>query len=214
MRTVKIDNNDAGWWLYNGSDEWKEYCAVDSFNETYVIHGNRDYNTIEEATWYTKAAELLADMDQSEREEVERLYPEYTKEQFVKLYEAYNKGYRDEDDLYVEVLNTIFPQDKFDTATIRGYSQGEWNNVLYKVGENVDISLLEEMYFGHITELIDESEEGCTAIVTHDELWKAERENTLEKFLRDALDIPKDEEIEVYESDGYIQQTKWKKVEV
>lgn len=214
MRKIKIDSQDGCWWLYGKTNSWKDYCSVDNFDETYVIHGNRDYNTIEEASWYETAKNLLGDMDQSEREEVERLYPEYTKEQFAKIYEAYDKKYRDEDDLYVAILSIIFPQEKFDTATIRGYNQGEWQDVLYKVTEQTNINLLEEIYYGHVSEVFEDNDDGCTAVVTHDELWKAQREGKLEDLVKDMLDIPKDEEIEIYESDGYERVVKWKKVEL
>lgn len=212
MRTIRIDSQEGGTWLYNNGD-WKDYCGVENFDETFVIHGNRDYHGIEEASWYEKAKELLGDLDQNEFEEVQRLYPEYTNEQFAKILDVYGKKYRDEDDLYVAILNIIFPEENFKTATIRGYSQSEWNDVLYKDGEGVDINQLEAFYFGQISEVYEEGD-GCTAIETHDNLWKAQREGTLEKFVKDMLDIPSDEEIEIYESDGYIQTTRWKKVEV
>lgn len=222
MTTVRIDTQEGGIFLYGKDEMWKDYCGVENFDETFVIHGNRDYNVIEEAAWYDDVKYLMCDLDELDWNDSEdvastrQYYHDYSDEQWKAICKIYDDcKISDSDDTYVKVLRIIYPNDKWETGTIRGYSQSEWNDVLYKANEVDDLTTLEEYYYGHIAELYtDDDENGCSAsaLVTHDELWKAEREGKLEELIRGALDISKDEEIQVFESDGYIQQTKWKEV--
>lgn len=217
MREIKIDNESGCAWLYGSTEDWKEYVS-ENFDEIFVIHGNRDYNAIEEAAWYDEVKYLMRDFDEldwNDKDDVastRQYYHDYSDEQWKAICKIYDEcKVSDSDDTYLKVLQILHPEEKWEIGTIRGYSQSEWNDVLYKATNVENLDTLEAYYYGHLTELYDETE-NVTAIVTHDKLWEAERENKLGELIRNYLDIPKDEEIHVQESDGTIQVTKWKEV--
>lgn len=208
MRTIRISNSDISW-LYRDSEYWKNFCGCDDFDETYVVFGNRDYAEIKNASWYCEAINLGGDLDNGcEREDFDNL----TDEQYNKAKEIYdNCRCYDDTETIIKFLEVLYPDDKFKTCVIRGYVQGDWNNVIYKANVTHDINLLEAYYFGEVTEIFDE--EGATAVVTDDDLYKAKHEGRLKDLCYDLLDIDKEEEIKIYEDDGYITTIKWKEVE-
>lgn len=207
MRTIKINTNEAPFWLYDSYDSWKEEVS-ENFDEIYVIKGNRDYKEIVEASWYKRAMDLIHNFEQEVEKE---WFTDLTETQYNEIKEIIDKcRYSDDFATILKVLKVIYPEEKFETATIRGYCQGDWNEVLYKVN-GADIELLEAYYFGMVAEVFDETE-NFNAVVTDDALWKAERENKVESLVRECCYIPDDEEIEIYKSDGYVKVINWVKV--
>ena len=210
MRTIRINTQADCYWLFSG-DEWKGYCGCteEEFGETYVIKGNRDYKEIAEASWFEKATDLINDLEQ----EVDRKYfTDLTDAQYGKAKEVIEKcRYSDDFDTIIKVLNILYPEDEFKSGTIRGYCQRDWQEVLYKVNVPHNLELLEAYYFGMITEIYDETE-NIVECVTDDAIWDAERKGEIEKFVRETLDIPENEEIKILMSDGYVTTIKWKEV--
>lgn len=144
MVEIKIDNTgDGTWWLYNSNQGWKDYCGCENFDEQVVLTGNRDFTGCTEAEWYQNAKKILDDID---------CYDEYptdvSDEVNAKLKEMYDKC-RCTEDILVDVIRLLYPEDTFKTGTIRGYSQGDWQD--YIVMGDVDTDLLEAMYFGKIS---------------------------------------------------------------
>ena len=206
MVEIRIDNTgDGTWWLYNDNNVWKDYCGCDNFDEQVILTGNRHCKEYTDAEWYQAAKDILNDIDCYDE------YPEYTSEEVnAKLKELYDKC-RCTEDIIVDVLRLLYPEDAFKNGTIRGYCQGDWQN--YIVKGDVDTDLLEAMYFGKISDItvtIDEEEFGD--VITHDELWRAEREEGLKEFFREYYEIDKDEEIRILQEDGYRQVIDWKEV--
>ncbi len=204
---IYINSQDGCDWLYV-YDNWKEYCGIEDFDETVVITGNRDYQSHINASWYLKAKEMINDLDcYYDYDEWLGIYKkEFTIEQLQKVNELYMKcNYTDT--IIVPVCRILYPMEDFTETTIRGYTQGEWQTVIYK--GNIDVDMLESVYFGKIAEIYCED---CSTFVTHDELWKWERDGNLEKHIRDEFGINDDEPLDIYEADGYVQSIKWKKV--
>lgn len=206
MVEIRIDNTgDGTWWLYNDNDVWKDYCGCDNFDEQVILAGNRHCKECTDAEWYQAAKDILNDIDCYDE------YPEYTSEEVnAKLKELYDKC-RCTEDIIVDVLRLLYPEDAFKDGTIRGYSQGDWQD--YIVKGDVDTDLLEAMYFGKISDITVKTEdEEFGDVITHDELWRAEREEGLEEFFRNHYEIDKDEEIHILQTDGYKQVVDWRKV--
>ena len=202
MVEIRIDNTgDGTWWLYNDNDEWKDYCGCNNFDEQVILAGNRSCKEYKDSEWYQKAKEVIDDIDCYE------LYPEYTSEEVnAKLKEIYDKC-RCTEDIIVDVLRLLYPEDAFKDGTIRGY----WQN--YIVKGDVDTDLLEAMYFGKISDItVTTDEEEFGDIITHDELWRAEREEGLKEFFKNRYELDKDEEIHILQADGYKQILDWKEV--
>ena len=205
MVEIKIDNTGEGtWWLYGKSDNWKDYIGCENFDEEVVLVGNRDYNGYTEAEWYQKAKQILDDID---------CYNEYpdnlSDETNAKLKELYDKC-RCTEDIIIDVLRLLYPEDIFRAGTIKGYVQSEWQE--YIVKGSVDTDLLEAFYFGKIADITFTSEDDEFGdVITHDELWKAEREG-LKEFMRKRYDIDKDEDVHIMQADGYRQVVNWKEV--
>lgn len=206
MTEIRIDNTgDGTWWLYNDNDVWKDYCGCDNFDEQVILAGNRHYKEYKDAEWYQAAKDILNDIDCYDE------YPKYTSEEVnAKLKELYDKC-RCTEDIIVDVLRLLYPEDAFKDGTIRGYCQGDWQN--YIVKGDVDTDLLEAMYFGKISDItVTTDEEEIGDIITHDELWRAEREEGLKEYFRKRYELDKDEEIHILQADGYKQILDWKEV--
>ena len=206
MVEIRIDNTgDGTWWLYNDNDVWKDYCGCDNFDEQVILAGNRHCKECTDAEWYQAAKDILNDIDCYDE------YPEYTSEEVnAKLKELYDKC-RCTEDIIVDVLRLLYPEDAFKNGTIRGYCQGDWQN--YIVKGDVDTDLLEAMYFGKISDItVTTDEEDFGDIITHDELWRAEREDGLKEYFRKRYELDKDEEIHILQADGYKQVVDWKEV--
>lgn len=206
MVEIRIDNTgDGTWWLYNDNDVWKDYCGCDNFDEQVILAGNRHYKECTDAEWYQAAKDILNDIDCYDE------YPEYTSEEVnAKLKELYDKC-RCTENIIVDVLRLLYPEDAFKDGTIRGYCQGDWQD--YIVKGDVDTDLLEAMYFGKISDItVTTDEEKFGDIITHDELWRAEREEGLKEYFRKRYELDKDEEIHILQADGYKQILDWKEV--
>ena len=212
MIKVYCDGQSGIDYLYDLNDSWKEYCGVENFDETYVIKGNDSFHAHDTAEWYQKALELGSDLNLG-CEKVD--FPDLTDDQYKKAKEIYDKcRCFDDDKTVIEFLGVLYPNEEFETTTIRGYVQRDWQEVIYKKTPEVNIKLLEAMYFGMLTEIWCEDEDGVTisGFVTDDQFWEAENNGTLKELVRDVLDIPSDEPIEIYKADGVIKTTNWTKI--
>lgn len=211
MVEIKIDNTgDGTWWLYNSNQGWKDYCGCENFDEQVVLVGNRNFTGYTEAEWYQKADELLNDI--ANDFDALDICDDYslTQEQYKTVKEMYDKC-RCTEDILVDVIRLLYPEDTFKTGTIRGYSQGDWQDYIIK--GDVDTDLLEAMYFGNISDItVTTDEEEFGDVITHDELWRAEREEGLKEFFRNHYELGKDEEIHILQADGYKQVVDWKPV--
>ena len=210
MTEIKIDNTGNGtWWLYGKSETWKDYIGCENFDEEVVLVGNRDYNNYTEASWYQKANELLDDI--ANDFDALDICDDYslTQEQYKTAKEMYDKC-RCTEDILIGVIRLLYPEDTFKTGTIRGYSQGDWQD--YIVKGDVDTDLLEAFYFGSISDItVDSNDDSFGDVITHDELWKAER-GDLKEYFRERYDLSKDEEIHILKADGMRQVVDWQEV--
>ena len=69
------------------------------------------------------------------------------------------------------------------------------------------------MYFGKISDITVKTEdEEFGDVITHNELWRAEREEGLKEFFRSHYEIDEDEEIHILKADGYKQVVDWQEV--
>ena len=205
MTEIRIDNTGEGtWWLYGGSENWKDYVVCENFDEQVVLTGNRDFGGCTEASWYQRAKEVLTDIDCYDE------YPDDVSEEVKeKLKELYEKCRRTED-IIVDVLRLLYPENSFNKGTIRGYCQGDWQEYIIK--GDVDTDLLEAFYFGKIADIsVDDGEDLFGDVITHDELWEAERED-LKEYMRKRYDLPEDEEIHILQANGMKQVVDWKEV--
>lgn len=216
MKTIRIFTSGCDW-LYNSAEEWMDYCGTDNFTETYVIKGNRDYRDIADASWYKIVLKLMEEFDNEDEhndDDVKDICTYYgiTKEQYEEFKKVYDKyGYNDNNDIIVQFLNAIYPDDKFDTYTIRGYAPREWNEVIYKASAMHDLQALEDYYFGHVNEIYCE-EENISGVVTDNDLWESENSGSLKELCCDALGIGYSDDIKLYISDGFVQVVNWREV--
>ena len=210
MRTIRImDNVD---WLWSSVENGKEEIAgsVEAFDDNIVIHGNRSYNAYENAKWYKEAMLLINEWDEEFTRED---YLEFTDEQYKSLKELIENPprYADDNENIARIVNILHPERKIIAATIRGYSQSDWQNVLYDANAGIDIDWIEAVYFGKIKDVFDEESFNST-IITNNALWDAEREGNLQEKIYEWLNIPNDELIKVFVQDGYTQVVNWKEV--
>ena len=210
MTTIKINTEEPV--------DYVELEDVVDFNHV-VIKGNRDYWPHEEAPWWKEAIEYISDMDcygtdDDCKPDYDYDWGKLTKEQTDAIIKLYDKCQRSDDYRFImKVIKVLHPELKIEGCTIRGYCQSDWQDVIYET-DKVDIDLLEAVYFGKITDIIVENGDDCYGDwITDDELWKAERnEDNLADFFRKRFDIPDDEEIEIYKSNGIIRTIRWEKV--
>lgn len=205
MVEIKIDNTGNGTdWLYGKTENWKDYVGCENFDEEVVLIGNRSYSGCTEASWYQKAKDILNDIDCYDE------YPDDVSEEVnAKLKELYDKCRRT-DDIIIDVLRLLYPEDTFKTGTIRGYCQGDWQDYIIK--GDVNVNQLEAFYFGHLADItVDDDGDMFGDVITHDELWEAER-GDLKEFMRKRYDILDSVEIRIMKADGMKQVVDWKEV--
>lgn len=184
-----------------------------------VIKGNRDYCSYDEAPWWTEANEYISDMDcygtdDDCRRDYEYNWNKITKEQTDAIIKAYDECQRSDDDRFIiKIVNILHPELKLKGCTIRGYSQSDWQDVIYEE-DKVDIDLLEAVYFGKITEIsVTNGDDTYYDWIPDSELWDTERNNDrLVEFFRKRYSIDKNEEIEIFKSNGIIRTIRWEKV--
>ena len=203
-------------WLYGEDELWKDRVGVFEFDETFVLKGNKRFKECIEASWYHMAAGILSGIDQG----AGRMdYPDLTDAQWDEMAALYDScRYIDTNETIVKALGILFPEKKFESRTIRGYSQSDWQEVIYPAAEVSDEQLerLEAYYFGKVSAVDcdpeDEDEVGITDTVTDDELWEAERNGTVADLIRDVCGLEDEDGLTIYKSDGYIRHIKWKKI--
>ena len=125
MVEIRIDNTgDGTWWLYNDNDVWKDYCGCDNFDEQVVLTGNRHYKEYKDSEWYQAEKDILNDIDCYDE------YPEYKYEEVnAKLKELYDKC-RCTEDIIVDVLRLLYPEDAFKNCSVCVFCQGDWQNYI------------------------------------------------------------------------------------
>ena len=205
MVEIKIDNTGEGtWWLYGKIEMWKGYVGCENFDEEVVLIENRNYSGSTEASWYQRATEVLRYIDCYDE------YPEDESDEVnAKLKELYDNC-RCTEDILLDVIKLLYPEEKFETGTIRGYCQEDWQE--YIVKGDVDTNLLEAFYFGSVADInVETDEDSFGDVITHDELWKAEREG-LKEYMRKRYDLGEDEEIHIFQANGMKQVVDWKEV--
>lgn len=205
MIEIRIDSTGDGCeWLWGSNDPWKDYVHED-FDEYVVLYGNRSYNGCKEASWYERAMEILNDIDNWDE------YPDnLSDETNAKLKKLYD-GCRNINDIVVDVIQLLYPDDKFKCGTLRGYSQGDWE--YYIVKGDVDTELLEALYFNKISDVtVIDGDYNIGGFITDDDLWEAERNGTLKELLRERYDISDDEDVKIYKADGYKRIINWQEV--
>ena len=96
----------------------------------------------------------------------------------------------------------------WDTHTMRGYCQGDWNYLYYVVDEvdKDDIELIENFYMGKVTEFEVEEDGDCYHdYVPDDIVWEGK------KSICDYFGI-KEEDTLIYEDDGYEKVYRYKEI--
>ena len=188
-----------------------DYTMGDSFGEDFeehfVITGNRDMNGFTGASWYQEAREIIKDIDlyiddisdgTMEATDIEGI----TAENADALLQAYESMHSlDDVDGITDVLNVLHPDCHYVRMQIHGCTQGEWQNVICEEKDAECIDDISAFYWGEVSCLHYE-EEDVWSVVSDDDLWTWERENTLQEHLRDLLDIDADASLEVYRQDG------------
>lgn len=215
MKVIFHIDNEADLWDYNFKEE--VMGSEDEFDKYFVLKGNRDYNTCEEAPWYKGAKGLLNDLDMdSYVGQVFRYYGNITREQRKAVLKVYEESrYLDDLETIVAVANILNPEREFKTATIRGICQSDWQDVAYDTKYERLLEYLEAWYFGEITEIncvCEETEEDCWGTMTDDEIWRYEREGNLKEKLLGYFGYKDADECEIYRSHGYTQVKKWEQI--
>ena len=206
----------GGYW--DSTNEWKTFVC-ENFDENVVLVGNNRMYEVEEAGWYLKAKAIIDSLYDAETvDDFIRDYNDYyggvdesTLRKIYELNESLPESY-DEDEFIADVANIINPGLDIKTATIRGGSQGDWQDALYNANV-VDVDMLEDWYFGLVQELrfyemepedfegVDNIEDldmvdlisykdaAYYADVTEHEYWEMRR-NGLEESIARLFDMP------------------------
>ena len=131
------------------SDDWKTYVCAD-FDENVVILG-RTINYAK-ASWWESVEELLEEIPYDDEE----AFVYYNNNEYAedKLHELYDEIYRDwdgenENEFKAKVAMFLYPGLDLTVSTIRGFSQGDWAEVVY-VTDSLDENILEDWYFGNV----------------------------------------------------------------
>lgn len=203
-------------YIYEGSEGYTDFADnIDYLKDKFCIFGNRSYNEYnKDIQWMKTIINLSTDIqcyyDIDNPEDVQELSENYDipEENILKVAAIIDKYNNPETaEAITEMLNAVYGN-RFETRTIKGYCQSDWNEIIYDAGiKDSDIRYIESMYFGMYSEVrIVESEnsEYWTEII-HDDLWNI-KDNHSE--LCKYFDVPEDSVI--YLADGTITTTNWK----
>ena len=198
MATITFDGAGDLSFLYN-HDEWKEYVSED-FDEKVVVIGNREYSSIEEASWWNKAKILISDLDNYEWDikEFKHYDNEYTPEQLEKVYRAYQKcTYSDDTDFIVEVAKIVNPGLELEQDTARGYNQSDWVEIVY-VKNSIKVDTFAAYFFGQLTEIhIETEDDNYWDHMLDSEVYELFKGDKVEETLRSRYGINSNEQINV-----------------
>ena len=169
--------------------------------ELFVLKGNNDYFCHTKASWYKRAKKLYENIANDVDLGFDDYDPEYHKcdeESWKIFYEMIkNEELSDSDEGILFMLQYLYPDYKFGYGTIRGYSQSEWQNVIYRSDLIENLDELEAFYFGKVYQ-IDEDICGTCAWVSHSEFWRAEMHTGgVEELVKKKLEIENGIDIEV-----------------
>ena len=198
MATITFDGSGDLSFLYN-HDEWKEYVCED-FDEKVIVIGNREYSSIEEASWWNKAKILISDLDNYDWDikEFKHYDNEYTPEQLEKVYRAYQKcTYSDDTDFIVEVAKIVNPCLDLEQDTARGYNQSDWVEIVY-VKDSIKVDTFAAYFFGQLTEIhIETEDDNYWDHMLDSEVWELFKGDKVEETLRSRYGINSKEQINV-----------------
>ena len=162
--------------------------------------------------WYTRAAEIMQELDTDTfcGENIRFDHPELSREQRKALVNLYKEIlYIDDKSTILSVLAIIEPEKKYVTGTITGNAQGEWKDVICLESEKAFLPYLADLFFGYVYELhTEEEDETVWSIITSTELF--EISDNLTESLLAHFDYAPGTPCQVFESDGYTMQKKWK----
>lgn len=208
MITITINTDRNADWLYGNNDEWKDYVLPETFDENVVLVGNDRMLEVENASWWNDAKNVITDLDSyfDGPEFKDEYAGDYSDEQLDAVLAAYDSWNGDHPvEFTASIARILHPELQLEEATIRGYSQSDWQDVVY-IKDSIDEDTLEAFYFGNLSELHyeDDSGEDFWDVITDDQLWEMER-GDLKQGLREWFGIPADEEIKIRKFTGYTQ---------
>ena len=189
---TKIIINNTGVYDFPNTYILLRDYLCENFDEEVVLYRNNRLIECKEASWYKKAVEVLTDIDSFDE------YPDDASEEVKAKLKTLYDGCRFINDIIPDVVKLLYPDCTFKSGTIRGYSQGDWQN--YIVKGDVDTDLLEALYFGKVKEIkVEGPSEEFHDIITDDELWKNEK--NLKQYFRRRYDFKEDEEIHIFSAE-------------
>lgn len=200
---ITLHTEDVPDYMYVG-DEWKDYTC-ENFDEVCILKGNRDYKSIENASWWKAAKEVLDDLECLNKEDFIEEYKtgeyELKVPDILEKYNAWNGRY--EDDILIQLSELLF-NIELEAKTIRGYCQSEWEEAIYIKGK-LDPDILEAYFFGLLFEVhIEPSNDfDFWDHMLNTDFWELERTGNLKQELRIRYEVPDDEELIIRKHAGY-----------
>lgn len=163
-------------------DDWVDFDGL--YKDKMVITGNRDFSDLGD-----KALVKIIKGDYYDDDDTEVVADDGTvSEETI--------GYDYET---VAELEKVSGKKGWNKTTIRGYSQGDWNEVWYVESEVTDkeIKYIEDFYMGKISEFhVEDDGDDYYDYVPHDVVWKGKQE------ICDYLGFKNYDEVEVYNDKG------------
>lgn len=199
MATITFDGAGDLMFLYNKNNDWKEYICED-FDEKVIVIGNRKYSSIEEASWWNKAKELIADLDNYDWDidDLMQYEASYTKDRLERVYKAYqNCKYSDDTDFIVEVAQIIIPGLELEHSIARGYTQSDWVEIVF-VKDAIKVDTFAAYFFGQLTEIhVESDDDDYWDHMPDSEVYELFNNSNVEKALRDRYNLKDDESINI-----------------
>lgn len=184
------------------------YEIFSGIEENVIITGNKDFTDFCEADFYFEIKDIISDLDCYFENDIISMYEnEYSIETIKKLVACYDNNYMLPDlELIKKLAGILYPDLQLETGVLRGYSQSDWQNVLYKKDFNIDLNILSDYYFGNVCELSIESNDNIYwQQISNTELFKLENSTDIKKAFRDFLGLSENENIIINKFSGYTQ---------
>lgn len=134
--------------------DWKDYVCED-FDENAVIYVDRYNDEYENASWWKDTDVLIRDIENCYDlgDFIDSFKGEYAKDKLEEIYNIYGDwDGRDKPEFYAKIAMILFPGLDLVVDGIRGYSQGDFAEVVY-IKDSLDIDKLEDWFFGDVYDI-------------------------------------------------------------
>lgn len=182
---LTVYENDYSVYCYNRFDDYVRDDVY--YKDKLVVFDERKVKFGDDNPDYMDAKGILTDLDYIVEDDL-ILYltdcHDVDSDKAAEIVKIYNDNpYIDKPETILNVMN-VLSGNKYKLKSIRGYSQGDYAEIIYNAEIESSVDFIESMWFGKYTEVkvTESNQDEYWDIITHDDLWNKNDAELLEYF--------------------------------